>query len=165
MTEINLIWAEDLDGWIGKANQIPWHVSADMKFFKQTTVGHPVIMGRRTFASMGDRPLPKRENIILTSQKLIAKQVTVIHTLAELKQLINNQPASYFVLGGATVYQQLLPLATSLYRTVINQHVDGDTKMPAINYDHWHLIRKTPYKEAGNIICWFEEWRLNVKEN
>lgn len=165
MTELSFVWAEDLDGWIGKDNGIPWHVSADMKFFKKITTGHPIIMGRRTFASMGDRPLPKRKNIILTSQELPANNITVVHSLPALQKLIDHQPADYMVIGGANVYQQLLPQATRLYRTVINQHVNGDTKMPAINYDRWHLVSRDPYEEDGQVICWFEEWQLNVKQD
>lgn len=165
MSEVSLIWAQDLDGWIGKDNKIPWHVAADMKFFKEKTSGHPIVMGRRTFASLGKRPLPRRQNIILTRQKLTMEGITIIHSVDELRCLMAQQPADYFVIGGANVYQQLLPVATRLYRTVINQHVDGDTKMPTIDYDRWHLVRRAPYEENGAIICWFEEWQLNVEQN
>jgi dihydrofolate reductase len=165
MSELSFIWAEDLDGWIGKDNKIPWHVPADMKFFKETTMGHPIIMGRRTFASMGDRPLPGRKNIILTRQHLVNNGITVIHSVAEMQALINQQPGDYFVIGGANVYQQVLAQATRLYRTVINQHVDGDTKMPTIDYDRWHLVHRDSIEENGSVICWFEEWRLNVEED
>ena len=65
MREVNFIWAEDLDGWIGKDNQVPWHVSADLKHFRKLTANHPVIMGRKTYNSIG-QPLPHRQNIVLT---------------------------------------------------------------------------------------------------
>ena len=68
MTAISFVWAEDLDGWIGKDNTLPWHVPADMRHFKQVTTGHPIIMGRRTYESIG-RPLPHRENIVLTHRR------------------------------------------------------------------------------------------------
>lgn len=162
MADLSFIWAEDLDGWIGKNNKIPWHVSADMKFFKKTTLDHPIIMGRKTFVSIGNRPLPRRKNIILSRQNLVGENITVIHSLKKLLELINSQPDNYIVIGGANIYRQLLPQATRLYRTIINQHTNGDTKMPAIDYDRWQLVKREPYQENGLIICWFEEWQLNV---
>lgn len=163
MNALSFIWAEDLDGWIGNENTIPWHVSADMKHFRQLTVDHPIIMGRQTFASLGNRPLPKRTNIVLTSQHLSVPGIIVQHSLPELQNYLKENPADYFVIGGATIYQQLLPLATKLYRTVINQRVGGDTKMPAIPYDRWHLVSLKNCVEADKQVCRFEEWHLNVE--
>ncbi|MFR0771319.1 MAG: dihydrofolate reductase [Limosilactobacillus pontis] len=82
--------AEDLDGWIGKNNALPWHVPADMRHFKRVTMGHPVIMGRRTYESIG-RPLPHRENIVLTRQNLAIRR-TVVHDLPALKELLDQLP-------------------------------------------------------------------------
>ena len=165
MTELNLIWAEDLNGWIGKNNTIPWHVSADMKHFRKQTMGHPIIMGRKTFASLGNKPLPKRKNIVITSQKINVPDVVVIHSLDELKKYLTEYPAEYFVIGGATIYQQLLPFATKLTRTVINADIAGDTKMPTIDYDRWHLVNENEYVEEGQVICRFENWHLNVEKD
>lgn len=162
MSELNLIWAEDLNGWIGKDNTIPWHVSADMKHFKTKTTGHPIIMGRKTFASLGNKPLPKRENIVLTSQNIDAEGVKVVHSLAALKEYLKANPNEYFVIGGATIYQQLLPMVTKLTRTVINKQIVGDTKMPTIDYDRWHLVNHNNYEKDDQLICRFEEWELNV---
>ncbi|MBB1079096.1 dihydrofolate reductase [Limosilactobacillus sp. STM2_1] len=163
MGEIRLIWAEDLDGWIGKENTIPWHVSADMKHFRHQTLGYPIVMGRKTFESLGNKPLPKRKNIILTNHQLSVSGVVVVHSLSELKAYFQKHDADYYVIGGATIYKQLLPLATKLYRTVINKRIDGDTKMPAINYDRWHLVKQVNYDENGRLICRFEEWQLDVQ--
>ncbi|MBC8744851.1 dihydrofolate reductase [Lactobacillus sp. Marseille-P7033] len=165
MTELNLIWAEDLNGWIGKNNTIPWHVSADMKHFRKQTMGHPIIMGRKTFASLENKPLPKRKNIVITSQKINVPDVVVIHSLDELKKYLIEYPAEYFVIGGATIYQQLLPFATKLTRTVINADIAGDTKMPTIDYDRWHLVNENEYVEEGQVICRFEKWHLNVEKD
>ncbi|MCC4411924.1 dihydrofolate reductase [Limosilactobacillus reuteri] len=162
MSKLNLIWAEDLNGWIGKDNTIPWHVSADMKHFKTKTTGHPIIMGRRTFASLGNKPLPKRENIVLTSRNIDAEGVEVVHSLAALKEYLKANPNEYFIIGGATIYQQLLPMATKLTRTVINKQIVGDTKMPTIDYDRWHLVNHNNYEKDDQLICRFEEWELNV---
>lgn len=166
MTEISFVWAEDLDGWIGKDNALPWHVPADLRHFKQVTLGHPIIMGRRTYESIG-RPLPHRENIVLTRHDLDASGITVVHDLASLKdyldQLAENKVC---VIGGAGVFAALLPLATVLERTVINGHYHGDTKMPPVDYSRWHLVdRQAVLDDDRQPICWFERWQLNVEEN
>ncbi|MBB1096237.1 dihydrofolate reductase [Limosilactobacillus sp. BG-MG3-A] len=162
MSELNLIWAEDLNGWIGKDNTIPWHVSADMKHFKTKTTNHPIIMGRKTFASLRNKSLTKRENIVLTSQDIDVRGVKIVHSLTALKEYLNLNPDEYFVIGGAMIYQQLLPLATKLTRTVINKQIVGDTKMPTIDYDRWHLVNSSNYEKDDQLICRFEEWELNV---
>ncbi|MGM9906929.1 dihydrofolate reductase [Limosilactobacillus sp.] len=163
MTEISFVWAEDLDGWIGKDNALPWHVPADLRHFKQVTLGHPIIMGRRTYESIG-RPLPHRENIVLTHHDLDASGITVVHDLASLKdylgQLAENKVC---VIGGAGVFAALLPLATVLERTVINGHYHGDTKMPPVDYSQWQLVGRQAVVTDGDSrpTCWFEQWRLN----
>ena len=119
-------------------------------------------MGRRTFASLGNKPLPKRENIVLTSRNIDAEGVEVVHSLAALKEYLKANPNEYFVIGGATIYQQLLPMATKLTRTVINKQIVGDTKMPTIDYDRWHLVNHNNYEKDDQLICRFEEWELNV---
>lgn len=163
MTAISFVWAEDLDGWIGKNNALPWHVPADMHHFKRVTMGHPVIMGRRAYESIG-RPLPHRENIVLTRQNLVIPGVTVVHDLPALKELLDQLPTgeNACVIGGARVFAALLPLATVLEKTVINGHYDGDTKMPPVDYSQWHLVDRQAVNDDGPIpVCWFERWRLN----
>lgn len=166
MTAISFVWAEDLDGWIGKDNTLPWHVPADMRHFKQVTMGHPIIMGRRTYESTG-RPLPHRENIVLTHQELTVPGITVIHDLTALQRYLDQLPAdeTACVIGGAGVFSTLLPIATDLERTVINGHYHGDTKMPPVDYSRWQLVDRQTIPADGDAqpICWFEHWRLNVK--
>lgn len=163
MTAISFVWAEDLDGWIGKDNTLPWHVPADMRHFKQVTMGQPVIMGRRTYESIG-RPLPHRENIVLTHRDLMIPGVTVVHDKAALKGLLDRLPdgENACVIGGAGVFDALLPWATTLERTVINGHYHGDTKMPPVDYSRWHLLdRQTVDGDGAAPVCWFEQWQLN----
>ena len=163
MTAISFVWAEDLDGWIGKDNALPWHVPADMRHFKRGTMGHPVVMGRRTYESIG-RPLPHRENIVLTHQDRDIPGVTVVNGVAALRKLLDRLPADQdaCVIGGAGVFDALLPLATGLERTVINGHYHGDTKMPPVDYSRWHLVDRQPVAGDGaEPVCWFEQWRLN----
>ena len=165
MTEVNFVWAEDLDGWIGKDHDLPWYVSADLRHFKKETVGHPVVMGRRTYESIG-RPLPQRENIVLTHHLIADERVQSFATTADFKQLLAQTDAeTVSVIGGAQIFAQLLDQATVLTRTVINGHYDGDTKMPPIDYDQWHRVSREPVEEAGQVVCWFEKWVLDVKKD
>lgn len=167
MAEVSFVWAEDLDGWIGKDNILPWHVPADMRHFRQVTMGHPVIMGRSTYESIG-RPLPHRENIVLTHRELTVPGLTVVHDLAELKAVVESLPDNEVacIIGGARIFQATLPMATILERTVINGHYHGDTKMPPVDYSRWHLLDRqavTDEQSKGEPLCWFEQWRLNVE--
>lgn len=161
MREVNFIWAEDLDGWIGKDNQLPWYVSADLEHFRKLTANHPIIMGRKTYNSIG-QPLPQRQNIVLTHQSIANDQVTVVHDVETLDQLIDALPDNQvYVIGGARIFSLMMPLVNKLERTVINGHYDGDVKMPSINYDQWHLINRDEVNEDGQTSCWFETWELN----
>lgn len=161
MREVNFIWAEDLDGWIGKDNQLPWHVSADLKHFRKLTANHPIIMGRKTYNSIG-QPLPQRQNIVLTHQSIANDQVTVVHDVETLDQLIDALPDNQvYVIGGVRIFSLMMPLVNKLERTVINGHYDGDVKMPSINYDQWNLINRDEVNEDGQTSCWFETWELN----
>ncbi|MEY8441390.1 dihydrofolate reductase [Lactobacillaceae bacterium 24-114] len=161
MREVNFIWAEDLDGWIGKDNQIPWKVPVDLKHFKDLTTDHPIIMGRKTWNSIG-HPLPNRQNIVLTHQAIANEEVTVIHDVETLDQLIDVLPDNnVFVIGGANIFSLVMPLATKLERTIINGHYNGDVKMPSINYDQWHLAKREEIKDGDKTQCWFETWELN----
>lgn len=162
MAKINFVWAEDLDGWIGKDNGLPWHVSADMRHFKDVTMGHPVVMGRSTYDSIG-RPLPKRLNIVLTHHEVADDRIKTFASLAALKTWLNSTDDEVAVIGGARVFEQLLPLANVLTRTVINGHFNGDTKMPPINYDQWQLVDRQAVQENDRNVCWFEKWELNVE--
>ncbi len=111
---------------IGNAGKLPWHISEDLKRFKKLTTGHTILMGRKTFESIG-KPLPNRRNIILTSQKIsgIETYPTIEKALEELRN-----EEKVFVIGGGEIYQQTLPLADELYLTFVEQEVEGDTFFP-----------------------------------
>ena len=165
MKKITYVWAEDLDGWIGKDGSLPWHVKADMQHFKRVTADHPVVMGRRTFDSIG-RPLPGRQNIVLTHREIEDKRVVSFQNLADLKKWIKENSAPVVdIIGGGRLFTELMPLVPVLHRTIINGHYEGDTKMPPVNYDQWHLQDRQTVTKDGQPVCWFEEWQLNVKEN
>lgn len=126
---LSIIAAMSKNKVIGKDNQLPWHLSEDLKRFKQITMGHPVIMGRKTFESLG-RPLPGRENIILTRDPHFqAEGIRLIHGMNELNEFQNDKK-EYFVIGGAEVYAQTLPLVRKLYLTIIQDVFEGDSFFP-----------------------------------
>lgn len=164
MTEIAYVYAEDEAGWIGKNGTLPWHLPGDMQHFVAVTKGHPVIMGRKTYDSIG-RPLPHRDNYVLTRQDLSLPGVTILHSLADVRQLIadNADESRICIIGGTSVFQLCMPLVTDLYRTEVAGDHHGDVKMPAIDLSQWQLLEKkqAPDNEPANNY-WFEHWRLNV---
>ncbi|MDO8643795.1 MAG: dihydrofolate reductase, partial [bacterium] len=121
---ISIIAAVAKNRIIGKNNQLPWHLPEDLKHFKEITMGHPILMGRKTFESIG-HPLPGRENIVLTRDRSWkAEGVTVIHDFeAILKQRVATE--ENFVIGGSKIYELALPYAQKLYLTLINKEFEG----------------------------------------
>ena len=138
---IIFVWAEDEKGAIGKDGGLPWKLPNDMKFFKETTTGHTVLMGRKTFESMGNRPLPNRQNLIMTRQlDYQADGVTVVHHLDDI--VGNNE--DIYVIGGSEIYKQFMPVVDVLWQTKIAGDFDGDTFFPQVNWDDWQLVEKIP---------------------
>jgi len=137
-----LIWAQDQNGLIGANGQLPWHLSADLKRFKQLTLNHTIVMGRKTFAGF-PRPLPHRKNVVLSRQPLtLPTGVQQLRSLDDLWALQAAQPDDLiFVIGGAKVFEGVLPHADYLYRTLITGDFTGDTWMPTINYQDWELVK------------------------
>lgn len=132
---ISLIAALATDGVIGMENAMPWHLPADLAWFKQNTLGKPIIMGRRTFESIG-RPLPGRQNIVLSSRAGEDERVTWVSLPAEALAAAGNVE-EVMVIGGGKVYAQFLPQAQCLYLTHIDVEVGGDTYFPAYDPHHW----------------------------
>ena len=125
-----LIVAVARNGVIGKDGGLPWHVSEDLKHFKKTTHGHAVIMGRKTHDSIG-RPLPKRRNIVVTRQTgTLFPGCEAAHSLDEAIALARTTDDCPFIIGGASLYEEALPLATELHLTTIDEDVDGDAYFP-----------------------------------
>lgn len=136
---ISLIWGQDRNGLIGKANSLPWHLPADMAWFKRQTMGKPVLMGRKTYASIG-RPLPGRTNLILTRQQgLTIDGCRVVHALAEALEAVADAE-ELMVMGGAEIYAQLIDHATRLYITEIDAEFDGDAWFPHFDRTAWRKI-------------------------
>jgi len=134
--KISLIVAVNRNGVIGKDGKMPWHLPADLKYFKSVTMGKPIVMGRKTFESLG-RPLPGRENIVLTRDKnFTAEGCTIIHSLEEMRQHTADVD-EVMIIGGAQLYEQMLPHADHIYMTRVDCLDEGDTWFPAFNPAEW----------------------------
>jgi dihydrofolate reductase len=134
--DISIVVATDLNGGIGKDNKLLWHLPADLKFFKETTTGHPVIMGRKTFESVG-RPLPNRINIIIT-RNLNWKSDGVLNANSLDEALALCPPdSSPKIIGGGEIYKQALPLANRVYLTVVHTQVEADTFFSVLDPKIW----------------------------
>ncbi len=133
-----IIAAVAANGTIGAGGKIPWHISEDLQRFKRLTLGHPIIMGRRTFESLG-RPLPGRRNIILT-RRPVPNHFSSLD--AALKHLAALHTDTVFIAGGAEVYRAALPVADTLLLTEIHQDVPGDTFFPTYNRSDWEEISR-----------------------
>jgi dihydrofolate reductase len=133
---LSLIWAMDKNRLIGKANALPWKLPADMQWFRKHTMDKPILMGRKTFESIG-KPLPKRTNIVLTRQKdLHIDGCIVVQSLAEAKAAVPKAD-EIMVIGGAEIYGLLLPYADTLYITHIDECFEGDAWFPDIDLNMW----------------------------
>lgn len=125
---------------IGVENRMPWHLSADLRRFRQITMGKPLLMGRRTHESIG-RPLPGRKNIVLTSDReYIAPGCVVVHAIADaLREAAADE---IMVIGGSSLYEKLLPTAVRIYLTLIHHEFAGDTFFPEFDWTEWSEIER-----------------------
>ena len=141
MMELILIAAMDTNRVIGINNRIPWHIPEEMRYFKETTMGHGVIMGRKTFESIG-RALPGRQNIVLsTNRKLSLPGCQVAHSLAKGLACCKDQK-KVFIIGGETLYQEAMEQVDTILLTTIHKEYEGDTLFPAIPAKHFQLLSK-----------------------
>lgn len=137
---ISLIAALDRQGAIGRGNAMPWHLPDDLQHFKRLTLGKPVVMGRKTFASLGCRPLPGRPNLVVTRRGLPADRVEVFDTLAAALARGAQLHDEVMVIGGGQIYAQALPQADRLYLTRVETEIEGaDTWFPEWDRDAWQL--------------------------
>lgn len=145
---ISAIAAMDENRLIGVNNQLPWYIPADLKHFKTLTSGHPILMGRKTYESIG-RPLPNRLNIILTTNpKFNAPGCVVVSSLeAGIDAAVEQKKEEIFIIGGSEVYNQLMERIQRLYLTIIHhQFEDGDAYFPKINPNEWNEIARESHK-------------------
>ncbi len=156
---INIIVAIAENGVIGGKNRLLWHISEDLKSFKRVTTGHPVIMGRKTYESLG-RPLPNRKNVVITRQDIEIEGCSVVHSLHQALRMFTAEE-EIFIIGGAEIYREALPLAHKLYITRVHHPYQGDTLFPDYDTSTWeldssvHIERGESYEHPFT----FEEWR------
>ena len=159
---ISMIAAMAQDRVIGLDNQMPWHLPAGLAHFKRVTLGKPVLMGRKTFESIG-RPLPGRRNLVISrNPDYRADGVEVIDSVeAALALLADSDVAELMVIGGGHLYGQLLPRADRLYLTRIDLVVAGDTRFPAFDDEQWRLVESEahPADEKNPHPYRFETWQ------
>ncbi len=138
---LSIIAAIGTNNALGNNNQLLWHMPADMQFFKRTTTGHTVIMGRKTFESFPKGALPNRRNIVVTRDPNYSKpNIEVVHSIEEALGLLKNSPSQeVFVIGGGELYKEALPWADKLYITHIDDAPEADTFFPTIGSE-WQKV-------------------------
>lgn len=137
------IAAMSLNRVIGAQNKLPWHLPEELRWFKKMTTGNVIIMGRKTWESIG-KPLPNRETIVISRMPLEIPGVRTIRFLAELRP--ENDPRDYFIIGGAQIFELALPLCSDLYLTIVKREVEGDVFFPAFesNFQQKEVVIETP---------------------
>ena len=160
--KISMIAAMAHDRVIGKDNQMPWHLPADLAHFKRVTLGKPVLMGRKTFESIG-RPLPGRRNLVISRNPgYQAEGIEVVGSVeAALALLASSAVEELMVIGGGHLYAEMLPSADRLYLTQIDLAVEGDTRFPAFDDGQWQRIdcESHPADEKNPHPYSFETWQ------
>lgn len=142
---ISMIWAMGKDQVIGRNGGMPWHLPKDMAYFKRMTLNKPILMGRKTWESFGSKPLPNRTNIVLTRDpgfQLKPQEGIVIHELEDALAYEGEQ--ELMVIGGAQIYELMLPKADRLYVTFIDHAFEGDTFFPEVNREEWQVVEEVP---------------------
>ena len=142
---LSIIVAIANENVIGKDNKLIWHIPEDLKHFKEITSGHKIIMGRRTFESLG-KPLPNRKHIILCNDmemNINDENIEVLEDISELDKYIDSDEEC-FVIGGATIYKLLMPYSNKMYITKIDQDFEGDVYFPEISEDEWKVTSEEP---------------------
>ena len=141
---LSIIVATARNNVIGKDNALPWHLPADLKYFKSTTMGKPIVMGRKTFESIG-RPLPGRQNIVLTRDpKWSAEGVTVINDVDDISLSVGSAD-DVMIIGGAQIYNLTMKHVDCLYVTEVACDVDGDVFFPEIDRSVWQELSREPH--------------------
>ena len=156
MNNISIIVAISENNAIGKNNQLLWHLPADLKHFKTITSGHPIIMGRKTYDSIG-RPLPNRKNIVITRQKdLVIEGVHIVNSMEEALSLCANEN-EVFIIGGAEIYKSALSFTNLIYLTTVHHHYDADAFFPELAKKDWKEINQEyhPADEKNSVAYTF----------
>ena len=157
--KITIVAAIASNNVIGKKNSLPWDIPEDLKRFKQLTSGHTILMGRKTFDSIG-RPLPNRTNIVMTKDTNYQKEgVEIVFDEREALNLIKDLNQEVFIIGGSKIYELFEPWATSLMITRVLKDFEGDAFFPEINWNNWQVESEEEFlDEKSGISCKLEEY-------
>lgn len=142
---IALIVAMGENRVIGKDNQLPWHMPADLKHFRELTLHKKILMGRKTYTSIG-KPLPHRTNMILTHDKnFTAPECIILHSLKEVLEHVNAEE-EFMIIGGTQIFEMFLPLAQKIYLTLIRHNFEGDAYFPEYSSQEWKTVSCESHK-------------------
>ena len=158
---ISFVYAQERNGGIGYEGDLPWSLPNDLKFFKETTMGHTMIMGRKTFEAMNQRLLPGRKTVVMTTQSNYGQEIeglTVVHQLNEVLELAKHE--HLMVIGGAEIFKILWPHADEIIRTVIDEDFPADVYMPEIDETYWQRVKviEGETDEANRHVHQYEWW-------
>lgn len=141
---ISLLLAMDRNNGIGFENKLPWRLPADLKYFKETTLGHTIVMGRKTFEAIGSKPLPGRLNVVLTRDRgFEAEGCETAHSLEETLERYGGED-ELFIIGGGEIFVKAMPYADKLYITVIDHEFQVDTYFPEVDAAEWRIASERP---------------------
>ncbi len=154
MTRLSLIVAMDENRLIGSDNRLPWHLPADLALFKRTTMGKPVVMGRKTFESIG-KPLPGRRNIVITRNPSFKAEGCEVVSDIDSALAICADDEEIMLIGGASLYQQTIDRADCMYITLIHHEFDGDTWFPEFDPGDWRVAEREDFEaDDDNPFAW-----------
>jgi len=154
MRNISIIVAVDAKYGMGYKGKLPWHFSSDLKHFKKITEGHTVVMGRKTWESIG-KPLPNRNNVVLSKQNMLLPQnVTLLKNIEDVLDLHGD----IFIIGGSEIYKQFFPYTKHLYITSIEENYECDTFFEGFNRNEWMLSDKVISTVENNVLLIFKEF-------
>ncbi len=152
MKNISIIAAIGKNSELGKNGTMPWRISEDLKRFKKITSGNMVIMGRKTFNSINNKALPRRRNIVISSdESFYFPDIEIVHSIDEAIELTKMEKEA-FIIGGATIYKQFLPFTHKMHLTCVHKEYDADTFFPSFGWSDWHITDRTDItddKQAG----------------
>lgn len=138
---LTFVWTEDENQLIGQANQLPWHLPADLKHFKAVTVGDAVLMGRKTYETLPIKPLPNRRNIILTRNKdYVAPGAEVFHSKEAILSAVDTDQQTLHIIGGGEIFKLFIDEVDELYQTIIEGDFEGDTYFPTLDFSEFELL-------------------------
>lgn len=167
MNSISMMVAKGENNVIGKDNKLIWNIPNDLEYFKQVTTGNTIVMGRKTYESIG-RPLPDRTNVVLTTNKDFQDdRVTIVHSVDEVLHMETD--GDIIIIGGDSIYKQFIDHADTLFVTEIKEYFDGDTYFPEVDKDLWKIINsikgekddKNSYDYYFNIYKRIDFWYYN----